>query len=210
MGTLEVVGKARKEFTCDIMYIKLSFKAWGDDTAQAIETSMSQCDLFLDLLEKQGIDIKLIHMSNADISQDMYDDKLEISAERKIELRMPFDMNVINRLSEIIKENQLKVDMDISFKLTNMLEVHEQLLKEAVLDSKKKAEMLASAMGQKVVGIKTLNAGERYSNYDSEEKAYYDQFSHKLGETHSRSKSNRLQAPLITEYEHIDVEWIIE
>ena len=210
MGKLKVVGKARKEFTCDIMYIKLSFKAWGDDTAKAIETSMSQCDMFLDILEQQGIELNMIHMSNADVSQEMYDDKLEISAEREIELRMPFDMNVINRLSEIIKENSLKVDMDISFKLTNMLEVHEQLLKEAVLDSKKKAEMLASAMGQKVVGIETLNAGERYNNYDSEEKAYYDQFAHKIGETHSRSKSNRLQAPLITEYEHVDVEWIIE
>ena len=209
MGKLKVVGKARKEFTCDIMYIKLSFKAWGDDTSQAIETSMSQCDMFLDILEQQGIELNMIHMSSADVSQDMYDDKLEISAEREIELRMPFDMNVINRLSEIIKENSLKVDMDISFKLTNMLEVHEQLLKEAVLDSKKKAEMLASAMGQKVVGIETLNAGERYNSYDSEEKAYYDQFTHKIGETHSRSKSNRLQAPLITEYEHVDVEWII-
>lgn len=140
----------------------------------------------------------------------MYDEKLEINAEREIELRMPFDMNTLNRLTEIIKEKSLKVDMDISLKLSNMLELHEQLLKEAVLDSKKKAEMLASAMGQKVIGIETLNAGERYNNYDSEEKIYYDQFSHEIGETHSRSKSNRLQAPLITEYERIDVEWIIE
>lgn len=210
MGKLKVVGKARKEFTCDIMYIKLSFKAWEEDTSQAIETSMSQCDMFLGILEEQGIDITMIHMSNADVSQDMYDEKLEISAEREIELRMPFDMNTLNRLTEIIKENSLKVDMDISFKLSNMLELHEQLLKEAVLDSKKKAEMIASAMGQKVIGIETLNAGERYNSYDSEEKAYYDQFSHKIGETHSRSKSNRLQAPFITEYEHVDVEWIIE
>ena len=210
MGKLKVVGKARKEFTCDIMYIKLSFKAWEKDTSQAIETSMSQCDMFLGILEEQGVDITMIHMSNADVSQDMYDKKLEISAEREIELRMPFDMNTLNRLTEIIKENSLKVDMDISFKLSNMLELHEQLLKEAVLDSKKKAEMIASAMGQKVIGIETLNAGERYNSYDSEEKAYYDQFTHKLGETHSRSKSNRLQAPFITEYEHVDVEWIIE
>lgn len=210
MGKLKVVGKARKEFTCDIMYIKLSFKAWEEDTSKAIETSMSQCDMFLGILEEQGIDITMIHMSNADVSQDMYDKKLEISAEREIELRMPFDMNTLNRLTEIIKENSLKVDMDISFKLSNMLELHEQLLKEAVLDSKKKAEMIASAMGQKVIGIETLNAGERYNSYDSEEKAYYDQFTHKLGETHSRPKSNRLQAPFITEYEHVDVEWIIE
>lgn len=210
MGKLKVIGKARREFTCDIMYIKLSFKAWGEDTSQAIATSMSQCDMFLDILEEQGIDIKMIHMSKADVSQEMYDDKLEISAEREIELRMPFDMNVFNRLSEIIKDNQLKADMNISFKLTNMLEVHEQLLKEAVLDSKKKAEMIAAAMGQRVIGIDTLNAGERYNNYDSEEKAYFDQFCHKIGETHSRSKSNRLQAPLITEYESVDVEWIIE
>lgn len=210
MGKLKVVGKARKEFTCDIMYIKLSFKAWGEDTSQAIATSMSQCDLFLEILEKQGIDINMIHMSNADVSQEMYEDKLEISAEREIELRMPFDMNVINRLSEIIKENQFKVDMDISFKLTNMLEVHEQLLKEAVLDSKKKAEMLASAMGQKVIGIETLNAADRYNSYDSEEKAYYDLFTYKLSASTKKSISNRLKAPLVTEYENVEVEWLIE
>lgn len=210
MGKLRVVGKARREYTCDIMYIKLSFKAWADDTAQAIETSMSQCDMFLEILEQQGIDINMIHMSNADVSQEMYDEKHEISAEREIELRLPFDMNVINRLSEIIKENNLKVDMDISFKLTNMLALHEQLLKEAVLDSKKKAEMLAAAMGQKVVGIEKLDAGDRYRACDSEEKAYYDQFSHKIGEVHQRSRSNRLQAPLVTEFESVDVEWIIE
>lgn len=210
MGKLKVIGKARKEFTCDIMYVKISFNAWAEDTSNAIETSMSQCDMFLGILEEHGVDITMIHISNAGVSQDMNDDNLEVSAEREIELRMPFDMNTLNRLTEIIKENSLKVDMDISFKLSNMLELHEQLLKEAVLDSKKKAEMIASAMGQKVIGIETLNAGERYNSYDSEEKSYYDQFSHKIGETHSRSKSNRLQAPLITEYEHVDVEWIIE
>ena len=55
------------------MYVKLSFKAWGEDTSNAIEMSMSQCDMFLGILEEQGVDITMIHISNAGVSQDMYE-----------------------------------------------------------------------------------------------------------------------------------------
>ena len=209
MGKLKVIGKARKEFSCDVMYIKISFKTWEKNTAQAIELSMMQCDLFLEILEEQGFAIDNIHMDANEVSQEM-DDELEVSAERRIELRLPYDMAVLNMLSEIIKEHDFKVDVDVSFKLSNMIEVHNQLIKEAVMDSKKKAEMIAETMGQKVTGISEMNAGDRYNHYDSEERAYYDQFSHKLSACTKKSISNRLKAPLCTEFENVEVEWIIE
>ena len=65
-------------------------------------------------------------------------------------------------------------------------------------------------MGQKVIGIETLNAADRYNSYDSEEKAYYDLFTYKLSASTKKSISNRLKAPLVTEYENVEVEWLIE
>lgn len=35
MGKLKVCRKARKEFTCDVMYIKLTFGSWNKNTAEA-------------------------------------------------------------------------------------------------------------------------------------------------------------------------------
>ena len=159
MGKLKVIGKARKEYSCDVMYIKISFKTWEKNTSQAIEVSMMQCDHFLEILEEKGFSVDSIHMDANEVSQEM-DDELEVSAERRIELRLPYDMAVLNTLSEIIKEHDFKVDVDVSFKLSNMIEVHNQLIKEAVMDSKKKAEMIAETMGQKVTGISEMNAGD--------------------------------------------------
>lgn len=208
MGVLKVIGKARKEVTCDIMLIVLKFKSFEKNTSQALDEVLSQCDRFLEVLESEGVNIDNICIKRNNLSQDMEDDEPEVEAERGMELRLPFDMPFLNTLSEIIREHDFKVEIDVSFKLSNMIEVHNQLLKDAVMDSKRKAEMIAEAMGQKVIGIEELNAGDRYA-LDSEERAYEEQFSHKIGSVR-KSISNRLKAPVCIEFERVEVEWIIE
>lgn len=209
MGKLNVCGKARKTFECDTMIILLDFTSQNQNTAKAVETAASECDQLLEYLESHGIDIGDIHINNIDISRDSDDDgSTEVSANKKIELRLPFEMQFINDLSDIIKRFDFKIEMDVSFKLSNLFEVHNQLLKEAVLDSRKKAEMIAETMGQKVVGIEQLDAGSRYNHYDAEDREYFAKYIHKIGETHSIS--NKLKAPYCTEYENVEVVWIIE
>ena len=75
---------------------------------------------------------------------------------------MPFDMNFINNLNDIIKNESFVVDMNITFKLSDNKKIHEQLLEEAVLDSKRQAELIANAIGQKIVGIIELYSRENF------------------------------------------------
>ncbi len=210
MGKLRVVGNARKEYTCDIMYIKIDFCTRENNTSQAIDTTSSQCDRFLEIIEKKGFSVENIHIVDYNVSHkiNMRDEKFEVNAERKILLRLPYDMKMINFLSDIIKENAFKADIDVSFELSNIEKLHNELIKEAVLDSKKKAEMIAETMGQKVIGINELNAGDRYKNYEIQEREYSP--SHMICETNSCSISDKLKAPFHMEDESVEVEWIIE
>ncbi|MBQ1516653.1 MAG: SIMPL domain-containing protein, partial [Clostridia bacterium] len=191
MGKLSVPGKACKEIACDIMHIKICFKSIGDSTSKLLEKSMSQCDLFLEILEQKGININTIHFSRTEISHDVYADNSEITADREIELRLPFDMNTLNCITEIIKEKDFTVELDVSFVYSNIIELHDQLIKEAVLDSKKKAEMIAEAMEQKVIGINTLTVGDRYNNYEASPRHDHDAARRRRPERHGARRARR-------------------
>ena len=204
MGKLTISGSAKKECSCDVMYITLTFKTWERDTAKGLAQTKSQCDEFLHILEQNGIHVDKIHISDDSISQSMQNNILLVNATRKIEFRLSFNMVFLNRLSEIIKENSYTVDMKTSFELSNKEELHQQLIKDAVLDSRKKAEIIAHAMNQNIVGIKTLHT---YSKNTYDDDAYYDIMSIFSKKS---SISDRLSAPLCTETESVEVEWIIK
>ena len=207
MGVLIVKGNSTKEFTCDVMYIKFVFKAWDNTSEQAIGKVRTNCNAFIQALENEGVSIENIHLNDEKITTSK-DDKniIWVNASRKIELRLNFNMRLLNRISDIVRDNGFTVDMDESFTLSNMNEIHAQLIKDAVIDSKNKAEMIAQTMGQKVKGIIELDAQHISSNLDDD--CYYDIFS-KLN-SNSDSVSDRLQAPLTKEYENVEVKWEIE
>ena len=204
MGKLTIVGSSKKECSCDIMYITLTFKTWERDTAKALAQTKSQCDDCLQILEQNGIPVDKIHISDDEISQSMQNNVLLVSVSRKIKLRLSFNMVFLNSLSEIIRKSSYTVDMNTSFSLSNKEEIHHQLIKDAVLDSRKRAEIIAQTMNQNIVGIKTLH---RYSGNTHDDNTYYDIMSIFSKKS---SISDKLSAPLCTETEQVEVEWIIK
>ena len=134
------------------------------------------------------------------------DNRLRVNCSRKIDFCMPFDMNFINNLNDIIKNESFVVDMNITFKLSDNKKIHEQLLEEAVLDSKRQAELIANAIGQKIVGIIELYSRE---NFSDDEDIFFDIFS-TINNSGSEHDSDKLQAPMSTETELVEVEWQIE
>ena len=189
------------------MYIKFVFKAWDNTTEQAIGKVRTNCNAFIQMMENEGVSIENIHLTDEKIIASK-DDKniIWVNASRKIELRLKFNMKLLNRISDIVRDNGFTADMDVSFSLSNMHEVHTQLIRDAVIDSKNKAEMIAQTMGQKVKGIIELNAQKIYDNRD--DFIFYDIFT-KLN-SNSDSVSDRLKAPLTKEYEKVEVKWKIE
>ncbi len=206
MGYLKVTGKARKEYPCDVMHIKINFNSYSENVSKAVESSVSECDQFLALLENKGFDISSIQISYNSISHDFDDGKLEINSEREIEIRLPFDMMILNEISDIIKEHGFKAEMDVTFKVSDLISKHNVLLQEAVRNSKERAELIAESMCHKIIGIDSLDTCG-YDNNDSDEKEYFSKHSYKMGDN---SISNKLRSPVSKEYVSVEVKWIID
>ena len=77
-------------------------------------------------------------------------------------------MEVINRIRQIIDENEYSTRFHIEYELSNEDQIREELLKEALLDSKKKAEDLAEALNMTVIGVKSVEAYSKIGSRNHE------------------------------------------
>ena len=205
MGKLRITGKAERRVPYDVMNITLTFGAAESDSSAAVRKMMKECDEFLGILEKDGMDISGIHLEKSEVSSytDRNSGKKTFYANRKISFRAAFDMPLINRLNALILENAYDIELDTNFEYSNTNELHAELMKEAVEDSRRKAESIASAAGQKIKGIKEIISGET---------VLVDEMPNcmELRKYACASVSDRLSAAETTENEEISVVWLIE
>ena len=99
-------------------------------------------------------------------------------------------------------------DIRTGFSVSDLAGIHRQLIEEAFKDSRKKAEIIAALMGQKIAGIEKVEVGDRYDDdYLSD---------YQIGESEfvSRKKaslaSDQLSATDTEESETVTVIWILE
>ncbi len=205
MGKLSIVGKAEREVSYNAVELSVTFYVRAKTTAEALCIVMEQSEKFLELITAAGVDLKAIHIGDNSVSQ-CYDDELNVCASRKMTIRLPFDMEFINGLMDIIREQDFSVTFDCDYHITNKQELHFELLKEALADSKNKAEAIANIMGQKIIGIDSVE----HSNHSDIDWMCCESQRFVLGERHSTQLSNLIDAPLTTESETISVVWLIE
>jgi len=205
MGKLTITGKAEREVSYNAVELSVTFYVRSKTTAEALRIIMEQSEKFLDLITSNGVNIKDVHIGENSIDQRYDDDELEVRASREMTIRLKFDMAFLNSLMNIIREQDFSVDLDCDYHLTNRTEIHMELLKEAIADSKKKAEIIAEIMGQKLIGIDSVEH-DRHSDMEwmccEHERALPCGGPPRL--------SNQIEAPITTESETIEVVWIIE
>lgn len=202
MGKLSIKGRAEREVRCDGMEISTKFYIHGKASTETLRNIKKQSEKFLRLITVQGVSLQDIHIGEVSVEQEFDKGETTARATREIVMRLPFDMRTINYLTELIREQNFSVDFDCDYHITDKKQLHDELLKEAFADSKKKAEFIAETMGQKIVGIG---------------KVEYDSY-HGAGWRYSKScvvesfdmLSNQIEAPLRKESETIDVVWVVE
>lgn len=206
MGKLSIVGKAEREVSYDAVELSIKFYVRGKTTAKALGTVMEESEKFLELITAEGVALKDIHIGDNSVEQRRYSDADEVIVSREMKIRLKFDMPFVNGLMEMIRKQDFSVDLDCDYHLTNKQALHTELLKEALANSKEKAEFIAEIMGQKIVGIDSVeHSRERDMDWMCCE--------HERGLICPGSAmplSDKLEAPLTTETESIDVVWLIE
>lgn len=209
MGKLMITGKAEREVCYDVVELTVTFYNDDRNSSDAIDTVIKQSEKFLSIIASKGADISKIRMDDDSLERSSrYDDKRRSSARRSFTLRTAFDMKFINSISQIIRNENFNAEIKYDYLLTNKEEIHKELLKEALEDSRKKAEMIAETVGEKITGIDEMKLDniKAYIRQHMEERElsfvdYYESES---------SYSDELSSPVTTETETVNVTWIIE
>lgn len=216
MGTIKIIGTAQRNVPYDVMNITITFNSWEKTPSAALSHVDEQCEKFLSLLKKDGFDIHKLRMSDTKLSQDRVKDddddeenewiRLEATASIDIKISVKYDMSVLNHIKDILKKENFDADLSIYHYISNILDIHKELLKEAIEDSKAKAEIIASTMGQKLTGIDKVLFGDKYGRIETEE----DFFEENVHALRGSSLSDELSADTQTVKECVEVDWIIE
>ena len=211
MGKLTIRGKASMNCTYDIVTLEIEFYKDGNTANAAMDAVLTQCESFLSYLDNQGVPIDQIAMEQDEVERHYDEDNEEYyyTASRKIVIRMSFDMPFINMILDHVRQQNYDIAIESSYKLSNEREIHDELIKQAVANSKHRAEAIAATVGKKIIGIKSVSM----NNYSEDSIRYCDMLapdSLRYEKPKSLDLSNQLAANSTTESESVDVEWIID
>lgn len=209
MGEMTVKGYAERKVECDTVKYTLGFNADGLTIPDAVKKVNAELEHFLEIMEKNGITADRFEIVD-NKSAEKYghnEEKMPYYSKRIVSITMPLIAKNVNSMMQYISDYKLNVVSDEEYFYSKIKELHEELLKEAVADSRKKAELIASFTGQKIKGIKSVFT--EYSEFedqypqDSEIKVF------KLCESRP-SLAGKLSNPTIVETEDVSIVWLIE
>lgn len=205
MGKIKVHGNAKKEFKADTMMVDISISTAGETSAIAITKGKKETEKVLQLLVNLKFELSKVSMEHDRVSSPgRYDDDKYYHFEKEISFTSSADLALLESISDGLIKNEINATYDETFYLSNIESAKKSVLQDALLDSKKKAEIIADTLGQKVVGLESAKCDE----YEEEE------FEHKVTyicqETATRSLASRLSPDIIIVDKSIDVTWNIE
>ncbi|MCR5251940.1 MAG: SIMPL domain-containing protein [Lachnospiraceae bacterium] len=164
MSIFEIEGRAKREVECDVADIRITFLATGYHSHEVSGKVMDQCDSFLEDMSKAGFDLKDIHLDHDSVSKDSYHDKHDTTAERSINVRIPYEMKTINLIQDLLQKGRYDYTFSIDGDISDRLQIRTELAKEALRNSRHEAEALAEVLGVKLKGVDSI----RKNSWDDE------------------------------------------
>ena len=209
MGEISMRGIAEREYEYDRIIINVSFLMDEIKAEDAKKKVMEQCEDFLNKLNDLGISHESIRFEKDEIDT-VYErstDEETFAMKRTISITTCVDMKLINTIMNIIAEGKYDIELDYNYGFSKANVIHEQLLMEAVADSRKKADAIAKAVGSKIIGIQKVHENNRYgresSQVDFMEQEMYRGCS-------GYEASDEMKSPVSKESEDILIVWEIE
>ena len=207
MSIFKIRGQAQKVVTYDIVEIEISFVAKNKDSYIASKKALEESDRFLNEVNSIGLSAETFVLSD-DRTSEGYRDDGEFKSTREIGIRVPFNMEMINQIRNILDEGRYAAEFNLNYEYSKMDELHRELLTEALRDSKANADALANSMNMKVKGIDSINVEEK-------EAVTMDWMEQECTTLCRRKgspliESDKLKAGETCEEASLDVKWIIE
>lgn len=216
MGTIRTTGKALREVEYDKMTITMTFNTRDRRSKDAIRKVTEECELFLNELKKVGVDTSSIRGGRNNVSRNNYSNDKGTDAVRTISWDSDYDLKMIDAVMQLSEKGSYDIDISIDPRYSKKSELIKQLMKEAVLDAKEVADILAESLGKRIKGPAKINASGDYDYITNEE--YMED--HRSGtvngidilgyDTGFGGFYSTLKNPTTTQIEEITIEWELE
>lgn len=201
MAKLKMSGRAQKEAPYDVMRLSITFNTQKQTNQEAIHTVLTQTEEFLKKLSKLNINVEDIELHNTNV-HDTYrkEDKFYV-ASRQIGFKTSFNPSLINTITELLEPYEVGFSSD--YELSNENEIKQELIKEAIQDSREKAEFVALQINKTIKDVEEVILTNHYNDI-ALLRANFAGYENKL------DLSNQLKAPTTSLEESVEVVWILE
>lgn len=212
MGEIMVKGTASKEIICDTVVYTFEFSEKANTVPEAAEKVKQEVERFLQVMCAKGIAADSFQSGDISTNESGYrrDDEPPCTASRTLHLAGGYKESDTNLFFSLIAEEHFNIAFSRETDASSKEEVRQDLLRKAVENSREKAEMIASCAGERVVGIKKVNANR--NSFDEDDDAEFDDPESFMCREEDRAErlTNKLAPSTVTEEVSIDVIWLIE
>ena len=151
---LQITGKGNLSIAPDLLIIGFEVKAHEWEYENSISRLNDKVEQLRQIIEKENVDRKQLKTKGFDVRRDSsWNKKTEKSefngfkASHDLELELPLDQSLINRLLGKIATTLDDLDFRINFGVKDPEPYHRELLKNAIQKAKENAALIAEASG---------------------------------------------------------------
>ena len=208
MGKIKTKGTAEKVFTADRCRITISLETQMQTSDIASKKMSEELEKLLEKLKGMEINPEQIELFSDKIKQTSHYNSKEAGyiSEREISFCIPAETKNVNAIRELIESGFENVALTVEYFLSNEKEYVDSLLKEAISDSKSKAELIAKTIGMQVVGIDAAN----FSDDDFLDITDEPEFIEMVRRKNAPSLSDLLKPEQITVSKDVTIIWTVE
>ena len=214
MGKIMVIGKAERKYSADLCNVNLEVETTRKTANEASKASSEQCERLLSKLQELGIepDRIEIHYDQVDRKSDYHSNEISYESRKSLWLHIPADMQLVNAIRSIIEAGFEDISFSTLYSVSNEIALNRQLLKEAISDSRNKADLLASSMGLKITGVDSANLSGDEDAYDlaKDEEEEYDRVCYARKAASGYPLSDKLKPNEVELNAAVKIVWLIE
>ena len=157
MAKIKVKGNAKKEYTVDVFKIMLIINANGSSTGSAATLGEQRTEKLLSMMKNElNITPDKLVMNNIFVRQSHSSNSANYEYCRTMSVKIEADMGALQHIIKTIEKLD-GVSYSLDSTVSDIVKMEREVLKLAIEDSRQKAEMIAEAMGQKIVGSEEVN-----------------------------------------------------
>ena len=213
MGKLTINGCAKGEYSYDLLDVSITFCGKGTTSSEALNNLLKQCERFLAIMTENGISIESVRMDEDSINRarSYGDDDIDrYDAHRRIVIRIPFQMDVVNMFLSVIEKENFSAEMNQAPILSNEEEIKKELVKKAIGDANEKANAYLEGLNQKIIEVESISTGNHYIRIGSEVFNAIGDHVFKGCALPSLMLNSKLQSPIKELTENVEIVYLIE